>query len=118
MGHRSLLTLPPCALAVLQGVSSLDQKGGFLFDGLEVLKVRPSRVVVVGDSAGGNLTLALLVALRDTGAALPAGGFLIGPGTDLAHTGDTVRKRADVDPMRGSSERTFAEPGFKADLSA
>lgn len=59
----------------------------------------PSRLVVAGDSAGGGLTLALLVALRDDGEALPAGGFLISPGTDLARTGDSFRTRADVDPM-------------------
>ncbi len=59
----------------------------------------PSRVVIAGDSAGGGLTLALLVALRDAGDALPAGGFLISPGTDLAQTGDSFITRADVDPM-------------------
>ena len=57
------------------------------------------RVIVAGDSAGGGLAAALLVALRDDDDALPAGGYLISPWTDLAATGDSIRTRADADPM-------------------
>jgi acetyl esterase/lipase len=46
--------------------------------------VEPSRVVVVGDSAGGGLALALLVALRDAGEPLPSGAVLLSPWVDLA----------------------------------
>ena len=45
--------------------------------------VRPSDIVVAGDSAGGNLALALLVALRDRGEPLPAAAVLISPCVDL-----------------------------------
>ncbi len=41
-------------------------------------------IVVSGESAGGGLSLALLLKLRDEGIALPAGAFLISPWTDLA----------------------------------
>jgi acetyl esterase/lipase len=46
--------------------------------------VQPSRVVVGGDSAGGGLTLALLMALRDAGQPLPAGALLLSPWVDLS----------------------------------
>lgn len=45
--------------------------------------VDPRRVVVAGDSAGGGLTLSLLVALVEAGEPLPAGAVLISPWADL-----------------------------------
>jgi monoterpene epsilon-lactone hydrolase len=64
----------------------------------------PSRVVVAGDSAGGGLSAALLVALRDLGDPLPAGAYLISPWTDLASTGDSITTRASADPMIDPAE--------------
>lgn len=49
-----------------------------------------SRIVVAGDSAGGGLALALLVALRDADEARPAAGVLFSPWTDLAVTGPSM----------------------------
>ncbi|HUD38498.1 MAG TPA: alpha/beta hydrolase [Streptosporangiaceae bacterium] len=45
--------------------------------------IAPARVVVSGDSAGGGLALALLLARRDAGQALPAGCILLSPWLDL-----------------------------------
>jgi acetyl esterase/lipase len=61
--------------------------------------VEPTRVVVAGDSAGGGLTLATLLALRDAGAPLPAAGVCLSPWTDLEGTGDSARPGAVDDPM-------------------
>jgi monoterpene epsilon-lactone hydrolase len=44
---------------------------------------QPHNIVVGGDSAGGGLALALLLALRDAGEALPAAGIGLSPWTDL-----------------------------------
>ena len=57
------------------------------------------RVVIAGDSAGANLTLAALVALRDAGIALPAAAVCISPPTDLGGTGESLVTRASLDPM-------------------
>jgi acetyl esterase/lipase len=51
----------------------------------------PRKLVVAGDSAGGGLVLALLVASRDRGDPLPAAAALFSPWTDLAATGDSIR---------------------------
>lgn len=52
--------------------------------------VAPDRIVLAGDSAGGNLTLALLLSLRDAGDPLPAGAVCIAPWTDLANPGASM----------------------------
>jgi acetyl esterase/lipase len=61
--------------------------------------VDPRRIVLAGDSAGGGLVMATLLALRDAGAPLPAGGFVISPWVDLLNTGDSIASKAAVDPM-------------------
>lgn len=47
-------------------------------------------LLVAGDSAGGGLTLSLLVRLRDLGLALPNGAVLLSPWTDLTVSGASV----------------------------
>jgi monoterpene epsilon-lactone hydrolase len=47
----------------------------------------PEKIIIAGDSAGGNLTLATMVALRDGGEPLPAAGVCLSPVTDLAGSG-------------------------------
>jgi acetyl esterase/lipase len=59
----------------------------------------PEHTVIAGDSAGGGLTAATLVAVRDQGLPLPAGGALISPWTDLTMTAETYDTRGHVDPM-------------------
>jgi monoterpene epsilon-lactone hydrolase len=60
----------------------------------------PSQSIVIsGDSAGGGLALATLVALRDAGDPLPAGGLLFSPWTDLSASGASIRTNDGVDPM-------------------
>jgi acetyl esterase/lipase len=59
----------------------------------------PAAIAIAGDSAGGGLALATLVALRDAGDSLPAAGVAVSPSTDLALTGESMRSRADIDVM-------------------
>jgi monoterpene epsilon-lactone hydrolase len=59
----------------------------------------PARIAVAGDSAGGGLTLATLLALRDAGDPLPGAGVCLSPWTDLEGTGATARPGAVDDPM-------------------
>ncbi len=59
----------------------------------------PARTVIAGDSAGGGLAMATLLALRDAGDPLPAAAICLSPWTDLAVTGASMISRAEVDPM-------------------
>lgn len=58
--------------------------------------VAPNQIVIAGDSAGGNLTLATLMSLRAAGDPLPAAAVCISPLTDLAFTGDSFNSRKDA----------------------
>ena len=61
--------------------------------------VSPGRIVIGGDSCGGGLTIATLVALKYFGDPLPAGGISHSGWTDLAHTGESFTTKAEVDPL-------------------
>ncbi len=59
----------------------------------------PAHTVIAGDSAGGGLTIATLVALRDAGDALPAAGVCLSPWVDLEGIGESITTKASVDPI-------------------
>jgi acetyl esterase/lipase len=59
----------------------------------------PRGIAVIGDSAGGNLVLALLQQLRDAGLPMPASASCLSPWADLTHAGETIRSHAELDPM-------------------
>jgi epsilon-lactone hydrolase len=61
--------------------------------------IKPSRIAVAGDSAGGGLTVAALVAIRDAGLPLPAAGVCMSPWVDLEQTGASMTTRAQADPV-------------------
>lgn len=54
---------------------------------------------IAGDSAGGNLSLALLLKLRDAGEPMPAAVATLGAATDLTGSGASMESRAALDPM-------------------
>lgn len=58
-----------------------------------------SKLAISGDSAGGGLTLATSVALRDADVALPKAVAMLSPWTDLTGNSETMTTRADKDPM-------------------
>ncbi len=60
---------------------------------------KPNKIAVSGDSAGGGLTLATLLALRDAKTPLPAAAVPISAWSDMEGTGESVKTRAAVDPM-------------------
>ena len=64
----------------------------------------PSQVVVAGDSAGGNLTLALLIHLRDRQQPMPAGAVGLCPAPDLSFSGESMATNLKKDIMLNLSE--------------
>jgi monoterpene epsilon-lactone hydrolase len=60
--------------------------------------VAPERIALAGDSAGGGLTIATLIALRDRGLPLPRCGVCFSPWVDLEGTGASMDEITN-DPM-------------------
>ena len=59
----------------------------------------PKDIVLVGDSAGGGLAVAALIALRDAGMPLPAAALCFSPWFDLTLSGDSIQTQAAADPV-------------------
>ena len=79
----------PCAVDdVVSAVKFVVERG-----------VDPANVGVGGDSAGGGITVATLLALRDAGGPLPAAGVCISPWADLTLSGASIQEKAAEDPM-------------------
>ncbi|MEU7814353.1 alpha/beta hydrolase [Pseudonocardia sp. NPDC049154] len=69
------------------------------YRGLLAEGVSPADLVISGDSAGGGLAAAALIALRDAGDPLPAAGVLLSPWADLTLTGDSMIAHESIDPL-------------------
>lgn len=91
----------------------------------------PACIAIAGDSAGGGLTVAALLAIRDSTMVMPAAGVCLSPWTDLTQSASTWTTRADADPVvtkagldmmaaayldGGSATDPLASPAF-ADLT-
>jgi acetyl esterase/lipase len=63
--------------------------------------IEPGRLVISGESAGGGLTMATLVTLRDEGLPLPAAAVPISPWVDMEAMGESMVTRAELDPLLG-----------------
>lgn len=63
------------------------------------LGMKPTEAIIAGDSAGGGLALATLLALRDSGEPLPATAVCLSPWTDLTGSGASVDDNKRRDPL-------------------
>ena len=63
-----------------------------------------TRLAIGGDSAGGGLTIAALLALRDAAEAPPAAAVCISPWVDLVRAGGVSPARAAADPVVGPDD--------------
>jgi monoterpene epsilon-lactone hydrolase len=68
------------------------------------------KIMIAGDSAGGGLSLATIISLRDAGETLPAGAICISPWFDLAMTGKSINEKAEHDPiLSAASLKMYAD---------
>jgi len=68
--------------------------------------IDPGRVVIAGDSAGGNLAVVTAMRARDEGMPQPAALVLLSPVLDLTFSGASVARNDGIDPLfRASSVR-------------
>ena len=77
-----------------------------LSDGIE-----PANMAIAGDSAGGGLVVAALVALKSVGEPLPAAGVCISPWSDMESTGGSMMTNSESDPSV-SKERLLKLAGI------
>src|SRR6266849_5688262 len=61
--------------------------------------LKPSRIAVAGDSAGGGLTVATLVAIRDAKLPVPGAGVCLSPWIDMEGIGKSMESKAALDPV-------------------
>lgn len=61
----------------------------------------PARIAVAGDSAGGGLTVAMMVQARYLGLPMPGAAVCISPWVDMEGLGESMETRAEADPMVG-----------------
>ena len=60
--------------------------------------LRPDRIALAGDSAGGGLAVGAMLAIREAGLPLPACGWCISPWVDMEALGQSFTDRAAADP--------------------
>lgn len=61
--------------------------------------IKPENIIIAGDSAGGNLTLATLFKLKDEGILLPAAAIVLSPGIDNAGESKSFYENAETDAL-------------------
>ncbi|MCR5210645.1 MAG: alpha/beta hydrolase [Lachnospiraceae bacterium] len=67
----------------------------------------PENIIVAGDSAGGGLSLALVLYLRDHEMPLPAGIITMSAWTDLTKSGESYEENFNIDPIFGGTKDTM-----------
>jgi monoterpene epsilon-lactone hydrolase len=60
---------------------------------------KPGRIAIAGDSAGGGLVVAAMVAIREAGLAQPGCGWCLSPWIDMEGLGGSMESKAAIDPM-------------------
>lgn len=103
----SALFVPDYRLAPENPYPAAPEDAMAAYRGLLDLGYAPADIVVAGDSAGGGLTLSLLVAIRDAGLGLPARAVLFSPWLDLGFSGKSMSTKAAADP-------SLDQPGLAA----
>lgn len=96
---RSRVLMPEYRLAPEFPFPAAVKDAKTVYDELVRRGTAPQKLVTIGDSAGGGLCAALLLALRDSGCQMPVAAVLISPWTDLTFSGETYRTRASADPI-------------------
>ena len=70
---------------------------------------KPENIIIAGESAGGGLTLATLLYLKDKNIPLPKAGVAISPWADLTCSGETYKTKNKVSPAPLNSWHVFAK---------
>jgi monoterpene epsilon-lactone hydrolase len=99
-----------------------DAKAGYRW--LLSTGVKPSQLVIAGEAAGGGLTIATLMALRDSQIPLPAAGICMSPWVDMECLGKSMVTRSSIDPsvrqedLKMNAEAYLSEADRRTPLAA
>jgi monoterpene epsilon-lactone hydrolase len=77
--------------------------------------LKPENIVISGDSAGGGLSVATLLALRHAGDPLPVAAVLLSPFLDVTASGESATTRADQDPWFNVSDMAVVASYYCSD---
>jgi epsilon-lactone hydrolase len=69
----------------------------------------PENIVFAGESAGGGLTLALLLAIKNAGIPFPKAAVAISPWTDLTCSSESYKTKNKVSPAPLNSWNVFSK---------
>ncbi|MBW1709446.1 MAG: alpha/beta hydrolase [Deltaproteobacteria bacterium] len=80
--------------------------------------VDPARITVAGDSAGGGLTVATLVALKERGEPSPGAAVCLSPWVDMEGIGESMTAKAEDDPIVQKKELLEMAKAYLGDADA
>jgi acetyl esterase/lipase len=88
------------------------------YEGLLAQGMDPGQIVLAGESAGGGLAVATLLASRDAGLPMPSCAFLMSPYVDLTLSGETLVERQSLDPVLTPEGLRIRAPEYLAGADA
>lgn len=74
---------------------------------VRALQARGLRLVIGGDSAGGQLAIATALRMREESLSMSEGLLLVCPLTDFTDTSESLRTNAESEPLLGLRHRTY-----------
>lgn len=77
--------------------------------------ISPEDIFVAGDSAGGGLTVAMLLSLRHAADPMPAAAVLLSPFLDVTASGESATTRAAADPWFDANDIDVVARNYCAD---
>lgn len=77
----------------------------------------PQQIIFLGDSAGGNLILALLLKLKQDGRPLPGAAIALSPVTDLNFSGESILRNVEIDPILSIGDRRVIQFMYARDAT-
>jgi epsilon-lactone hydrolase len=88
------------------------------YEGLLAQGIDPGQIALAGESAGGGLAVATLLALRAAGTPLPSCAFLMSPYADLTLSGETLAEKQALDPVLTPEGLRVRVPDYVAGANA
>jgi epsilon-lactone hydrolase len=88
------------------------------YEGLLAQGIDAGQIALAGESAGGGLAAATLLALREAGTPLPSGAFLMSPYADLTLSGETLADRQPLDAVLTSAGLRARVPDYVGSADA